>query len=235
MDIELLLVNADDERPTLESGLPLESAAAEPRPDGGECPVDFADFAADPNDLAAQRWGIVAPEGPRGDHLLELVEPLRRLREAEQDGAPVIVYRAPPGLDAAASWRWKERVYRDESVPEEDQPRYLLVLGDIDEVSLELQQALASDLLTGRLACPTDGGYASYVDKVLRWQRAPSAASSEALFFTARDGTAATSIGHRALVAPSLEQCRELLGDPAARLPIARGAPARVHAEGRFP
>lgn len=62
----------------------------------------------------------------------------------------------------------------------------------------------------GRLACPTDAGYAAYVDKVLRWERAPSPeAQARALFFTVRDGTAATTIGHRALVSPSLERCRE--------------------------
>jgi hypothetical protein len=151
----------------------------------------------------------VAPEGPLGDRLLEIVEPLRRAREADQGGAPVVVYRAPPGLDAAEAWKWKEHVYRDESVAEEDQPRYLLVLGDVDNVSLEQQQVLASDLLVGRLVCPTEDGYAAYVNKVLRWEKAPSAEEATALFFTARDGTSATSIGHRALVTPSLDQCRE--------------------------
>lgn len=209
MDLELLLADADDGRPTLEEGLPLQSCASEPHPDADGDGAHFADFAADPNDLPAQRWGIVAPDGPAGDRLVELMEPLMRVRQADQGGAPVIVYRVPPGMDNKTCWKWKELVYRDESVAEEDQPRYLLVLGDIDQVSLDLQKVLGSDLLVGRLACPTDDGYAAYVDKVLRWEKAPSAAEARAMFFTAKDGTAATSIGHRALVAPSVAQCQE--------------------------
>ncbi len=208
MDIELLLANADDQRPTLDGGLPLESADAQPNPDAESGPQRFADFAADPNDLPLQRWGIVAPEGPLGDRLLALVEPLRRQREADQ-GAPVRVYRVPPTMDTTAAHRWKKLVYWDESVPEEELPRYLFLLGDLDQVPLELQQVLSTDLLVGRLACPSDNGFAAYVDKVLRWERAPSGGDPRALFFTAKDGTAATTIGHRALVAPSVERCRE--------------------------
>src|SRR5262249_52373786 len=137
MDLELLLANADDGRPTLEGGPPLESAANEPDPDADRPPgaPNFYDFSEDPNDLALQRWGILAPEGAEGDRLLEIVEPLRRQRESDQDGAPVQIYRAPAGMDTSASWKWKDTVYRTEGVPTEDLPRYLLVLGDIDKIS----------------------------------------------------------------------------------------------------
>lgn len=210
MELELLLAHADDQRPVLDGGLPLESASGEPRPEEDKEPGSFGDFSADPNDLSLQRWGLIAPEGPEGDRLLDLVEPLRRQREEDQGGAPVRIYRVPAGMDTAAAVRWKKHVYWDESVPEDDLPRYLLTLGDLDRVSLELQQVLASDLFIGRLTCPTDEGYAAYVDKVLRWERAPSSEpQARALFFTARDGTAATTIGHKALVSPSVERCRE--------------------------
>lgn len=208
MDIELLLANADDQRPTLDGGIPLETAAAEPNPDGENGAAHYADFTADPNDLPLQRWGIVAPEGPLGDRLLDLVAPLRRKREEDQ-GAPARVYRVPSAMDMTAARRWKKVVYWDESVPEEEQPRYMLVLGDLDQVSLELQQTLSTDLLVGRLSCPSDSGFAAYVDKVLRWESSPPGGDPRALFFTARDGTAATTIGHRALVAPAVERCRE--------------------------
>lgn len=206
-DIELLLASADDDRPALSGGLPLESAGREPDPSAGEGPVSFADFASDPDDLSIQRWGVIAPEGPLGDRLLAAVEPLIRLRE-EQQGAPARVYRAPSQMTREAAQKWKSRVYWDESVAEEDLPRYLLILGDLDEVSLELQQALSTDLFVGRLA-GSAADLARYVEKVERWSRSPGRGDPRALFFTARDGTAATTIGYQALVAPSVTRCRE--------------------------
>ena len=208
-DIELLLVHADDQRPVLEEALPLESAADEARPSGGDEVHDFADFSDDPNDLSLQRWSVIAPEGPAGDALLALVEPLIRKREEDQ-GAPIVPYRVPAGMDAEAAIRWSKHVYHDESVALEDLPRYLLMLGDVDEVSLSLQQVMASEALIGRLVSPSAAGYAAYVEKLLRWEGAPSKeAEARALFFTAQDGTAATTIGHKALVAPSVQRCRD--------------------------
>lgn len=204
MDLELLLAHADDHRPTLESGVDLASTAEEPNPDRAQGPRDFARFDADPNVLSLQGWGIVAPEGPEGDRLLELVEPLRRQREAQQ-GSPARIYRARPGDDP---WAWKKLHYNDESVDISEVPRYLLILGDIDRVSVQLQYVLSSEALVGRLVCPTEAGYTAYVEKLLRWEKTASAAAdARALFFTAQDGTPATTIGYRALVAPTLEQC----------------------------
>ena len=216
--LELLLANGDDQRPTLAEGLSLEAALSQPRPGDGQIPTHLWDSGGDPNDLAAQRWGVVVPEGPSGDRMLALIEPLRRLRE-EGQGAPVRVYRAPPSLDAPAAARWKNRVLHDEAVAEADQPRYLMLLGDLDVLSLELQQVLAGDGFIGRLAFSDDAGFEAYVEKVLRWEKGPSSAPARALFYTAHDGTAATTLGYQALIAPSLNACRERqeLGDFHAR------------------
>lgn len=210
MNLELLLAHADDSAPVLSEGLPLDAAASAPRPVEQQGPSYLRYDSADPSSLPEQRWGIVAPEGPEGDRLLALVEPLRKARQEGQGGAPVRVYRVPAEMSAEAAARWKSDVYWDEAVPEEDLPRYLLVLGDADRVSLELQQILASDVFTGRLAFNDDRGYESYVDKVLRWERNPSEeARARALFYTVHDGTAATSVGYSALMTPSLALSRE--------------------------
>jgi hypothetical protein len=216
--LELLLAHRDDHQPTLSEGLSLEAALSPPRPAEVLGPAHLGDPAGDPNDLAAQRWGVVVPEGPSGDRLLSLIEPLRRWRE-EGQGAPVRVYRAPANLDGPTASRWKDRVLRDEAVAEADQPRYLLLLGDLDLLSLELQQVLASDSFVGRLAFSEDAGFEAYVEKVLRWERRPSSTPARALFYTAHDGTSATSVGYQALITPSLRACRERqeLGDFPAR------------------
>ncbi|WP_224360419.1 helix-turn-helix domain-containing protein [Hyalangium versicolor] len=218
MSLELLLMHADDSCPTLEEGLPLEAASDQPGPAASAMPEHLWDSGGNPNDLPAQRWGLVVPEGPTGDRLLALIEPLRRLRQEEQ-GAPVRVYRAPPNLDAPMAARWKNGVLHDESVPEADQPRYLLLLGDLDQLSLELQQVLGGDGFIGRLAFSRDEDYEAYADKVLHWTRNPSSTQARALFYTAHDGTGATTVGYRDLITPSLKTCRERLelGDFPAR------------------
>jgi hypothetical protein len=209
MDLELLLAHADDHRPVLESGLSDDALQHTPSSaNATQTPTHLWDPGGDPNDLVSQRWGVIAPEGPEGDRLLALIEPLLRHRE-QQQGAPVHTYRVPPDLEGPATVRWKNTVLRDESIPEQEWPRYLLILGDLDQVSLELQQGLGSDVFVGRLAFRQEKHYASYVDKVLRWERAPSTESrARSLFFTAHDGTAATQVGYRQLILPSLQACR---------------------------
>ncbi|ATB36879.1 hypothetical protein CYFUS_002294 [Cystobacter fuscus] len=215
MNLELLLTHADDHLPTLEEGLPLESALSPPRPEASDMPTHLWDSGGDPNELPAQRWGVVAPEGPDGDRLLALITPLRELRQQGQ-GAPVRIYRAPPDMDAPTAAQWKRRVLQDEKVAEADRPRYLLMLGDLDQLSLEMQQILGGDGFIGRLAFSRDADYEAYVEKVLRWDKNPSASpQARALFYTAHDGTRATSVGYQGLITPSLQSCRERqeLGD----------------------
>ncbi|APR86343.1 Hypothetical protein A7982_11692 [Minicystis rosea] len=212
MGIELLLAHADDHRPVLSEGLPLGAASSSPRTEGERLPEHLRYDSADPNLLPAQRWGVIAPEGPLGDRLLGAIEPLRRARREDQGGAEIHVYRVPPGMDAASAMRWRDEVYWDEAVPEEELPRYLLVLGDADVVSWELQQLLASDTFVGRLAFSGEQGYEAYVDKLLRWERGAAAPGARALFHTVRDGTAATTIGHQALMAPSVALAEERHG-----------------------
>ncbi|AUX45384.1 hypothetical protein SOCE26_068660 [Sorangium cellulosum] len=204
MNIELLLAHADDHRPILAEGIPPAALSAAPRPAELPLPTHLRYDAADPESLPDQRWGVIAPEGPAGDRLLGAVAPLCQARR-EAQGADVRVYRVPAGMGPVDAARWKEEVYWDRSVREEDLPRYLLILGDADQVSWDLQLRLASDTFIGRVAFAAEAGYAAYADKVLRWERAEAAAAARAVFLTVRDGTAATTLGHEALMKPTLE------------------------------
>lgn len=206
-NLELLLAYVDDQRPVLEEGLPIDSAGTAPRPNDRHELEDFRHDGGDPNSLPEQRWGIVAPEGPIGDRLLELVAPLQRHRE-EQQGEPAIVFRAPPGLKDEEVGAWWSEVYGDESIDEADRPRYLTMLGDADVLSWDLQQRLASDTFAGRLCFPNEAGYESYVHKLLASERGEPAAGSRALYYTVRDGTAATNMGYAGLMTPTVEQSR---------------------------
>jgi hypothetical protein len=107
----------------------------------------------------------------------------------------------------------------------------LLILGDLDGVSLATQQVLAQGGLPGRLACATDDGYAAYADKVLAWRRTPSRDErGRAVFYTVHDGTRATTAGHAKLIQPCHDRCARTARDKPRAFPAsaveAHGAPA---------
>ncbi len=227
MSIELLLARADDGQPALNHGLPADSVGSAPRPKKAARTAEMPTWdapEADPNDLPLQRWGVIAPSGPYGDAMLAAIAPLIQLREQEQ-AAPAHIYRVDADMDAKAAVKWRDDVYRAADVPEHERPRYLLILGDLDQVSLSLQQTLAHSAFVGRLhvgdtkgtpnqSQPDLSGYASYAAKVVAHARRASpeaadpSAGPELLFFTADDGTAATANGYRRLVVPCLECAR---------------------------
>jgi hypothetical protein len=209
MRLELLLAHADDGKPVLPEGLREETLQAAPRPVPLELPQRLWDENRDANLLSRQRWGLVVPKGADGDRLLEVVAPLQRIREEAQEGAPARIYRVQPGMDGPAAARWRKSEFWKENVSEPERPRYLLILGDLDQVSFELQQVLSTDAYVGRLAFPNDEGYSSYVEKVLHWERMlASAGKVRLLVYTAKDGSWATRIGHEELTGPGLEACR---------------------------
>jgi len=218
-DMNLLMVHADVRAPVLPDGLADQAARGQSVPDVAPQPSSFWDEGGDPNDLGAQRWGVIAPQGPEGDRLLALIDPLIRLRGEQQGDRAVKVYRVPPQMSAPEAMRWKKQVFDGGADLNIEVPRYQLILGDLDQVPLAVQQAQQSDGYVGRLAFDADDGYAAYVDKVLRHERRAAVAGGPArsLFFTVHDGTAATTAGHRTLIGPGLDVVR------------------RRHASGQYP
>lgn len=208
IDSDLLMVHADALLPALERGVPSSSAAAEAASGGYADPEHLWDESRDANELAAQRWGVIAPEGPEGDALLGRIDRLIAHRQ-QQQGAPVERYRVPPRLDAAEAARWRKQVLEAPGKQRRDMPRYLLVLGELDQVSAELQVVLGSDGYVGRLAFDRPEGYEAYVDKLLRWEATPAPVTrARAVFHTVKDRTSATTAGHDGLMAPGLALAR---------------------------
>lgn len=206
MDAQLFLAHADDHRAFLDNGIPVESALDAP---ASESPLPHAqrgvNLLAPPDALPKQGWAIVAPKGPAGDRLLELIAPLRRLREEEQ-GRDALVYRVDPGMDASAAASWSQRDYRDAVGRRESSlPRYLLLLGNPDVISWDLQQMLGGEAFVGRLGFDADRDYDAYVDKVLHFAKTPQAPRANALFHSVLDGSRATQEGHEHLMQPLLE------------------------------
>ncbi len=210
-DLQLLLYDAEEHVPVLDGGFVEDELSRAPAPIRGPKGADSVQLETpdrDPNDLPAQRWGVIAPEGERGDEQLAAIEALREHRQFQQGASPKI-YRVPPGMDSLAALRWKNDVYRAEHVPEYERPRYLLMLGDLDEVSLELQHILSNGSLVGRLACRDLTGFRAYAEKVVARETAAPRERGRALYYTVQDGTAAVSTGYRRLMEPCLEMSRQ--------------------------
>ena len=233
--LQLLLTEADEHLPTLADGLDEGALDHAPRPDlavghirgGLEAP------GADPNDLAAQRWAVVAPAGERGDAMLAAIDALVQHRRGQQGATPTI-YRVGPAMDGAAATSWRDDVHRAEHVPEDQRPRYLLLLGDLHEVSLELQQVLAGGAFVGRLHCAELAGLRSYAEKVVASELADAALRARPVFYTADDGSSAVEFGRGKLIDPLLTQTREwsrsgrLAADDALEVPPADGRSAEL-------
>ena len=202
----LLLARADDHRPALAPRLPAPAPAQVER---RATTSRLRDDGADPNDLRAQRWGVLAPLGEAGDRMLAAIRPLIELRSAQQ-GAEAPIYRAPFIAAADVALRWKKKLFETGADLSLEVPRYLLILGELDQISLVQQQVQAIDGFVGRLAFAREADFAAYAGKVVAAERRVHG-PPRALLMTARDGSEATERGRQALILPSLEIVRKRL------------------------
>ena len=228
--LELLLSDAEDRTPVLDGGLRAAAltGATSPSEPRNVSSQKLGAHDGDPNRLEIQRWAVIAPEGAAGDRLLGAVDALIRHRKAEQ-GVDPLIFRAPAGLDLERAMEWRDRVIFPESRLEIDQPRYVMLLGDLEQVSLELQHVLAHSGFTGRLALASEADYGAYADKVIRWERADRELP-RLLTYTVQDGTSATSAGYRHLVQPCVDLAERWRS--AGQLELAETTSVRYEEEG---
>ncbi|MCG8418152.1 MAG: hypothetical protein MJE77_09450 [Proteobacteria bacterium] len=206
--IELFLSPGNEGGQTLQDGLSQDSLSHTGAKESAKA-VQFPDPGGDPNSLADQGWGVVVPKTDEGDRLLELVKPLIDKRN-EDCGRDVSIYRVKPDMDASKTITWRDRRFVGNEY-QEDIPWYLLILGQPDQVSLEFQQVMSNNSLVGRLAFDRDEHYQAYIDKLLAWEKkTPGQELARTVFFTAVDGTAATTLGSELLMRPTVQDARQL-------------------------
>ncbi|MGB1014078.1 MAG: hypothetical protein ACPG4T_08100, partial [Nannocystaceae bacterium] len=205
-DTSLLFAHDDDGTP-YEAGPPQIKAT----PAAIKKPKFLSDPSADANVLDKQKWALAVPESDTTGRYFALARELVAQRQADQ-GRKVDIIRIPTGMSAAEAHRWREENYPQQYGGfEGNRPRYLLLMGDTDGISLQTQLVLGIDSFPGRLVCASDDGYAAYVDKVLRWQRKPATASAgRSLFYTVDDGTQATGHGYEKLISPLHRECAQV-------------------------
>lgn len=201
MSIQLLLRDADG--PIIPDDVSLADLVVPQQRSVEQTATFLGDPGGDPNDLAAQRWGIVLPEGADHPAILEALRPLLEAREREQ-GAPVREpYLVPAGLSEKGAEDWVEDYeYTDE--PEEERPRYLLLVGDLDAIPASLQRALAAVAWVGRITGTLDE-LTQYAQKAAA---EANAGTPTIHVFPVIDGTEATRVARDAWMTPITDQLR---------------------------
>lgn len=211
--LQLLLAPDAEARPLLERAVDparvVPARVGAPRLEG-----HLWSNAASPQALPAQRWGLVVPRGRSAwacDRLAPLIA--RRAEDMGIEPRDVRVFEvdaAAVDTDAKAA-RWRRTHFAQEREDDASLPRYLLLVGDLDEVPLALQSQLGLQGFAGRLCFDRDEDYRRYAHKVLRWEdRTDGPQRGRALLHTVHDGSSAVAQGHRVMIAPAHRMLAEL-------------------------
>lgn len=207
--LNLLLCDADDCEPAFDK---TQSGQAAKKQGKADKVNPFGLWGEDKTqDLRVQRWGVIAPEGPDGDRLLELIAPLIKLRAAQQ-GAPVKTYRVRPDYDYVQADEWRRNLFAPGGQMGREVPRYQLILGNLDQVGMATQLTQASDGFVGRLAFSDEQGYVEYVNKVIKAEAQRDRVKvglGAAKFFSVHDGTASTMDAFEKLMDPGFALAKE--------------------------
>ncbi len=189
--LRLLLSRGDSERlePVLPQGLSPQLLDGAPAPHVPSIPASrqaFGDQTRDASLLAERRWGLVLPAAePLRGQLLSAMEPLIRVRAAQQgiDSATLLrelSYIAPadPYLPPPRAVDWYRHTIAESDSDDSqrrselERPDYLLVLGDLHQVSENITSVLCSyGHFVGRLAFSDEAGqprlaeYRQYAEK----------------------------------------------------------------------
>lgn len=217
-DIDLLLANPREYLPVIDKGLSPKATDKAPIPKKDET-QKRRDRAKDRNLLDVQRWGVIAPEGPEGDALLEAMKPLIELRSQEQ-GVKAMEFRVKPGIPRKEVKDWLFDVYESERIKEKKRPLYLCLLGSTAQASLDFQQGVVHNAYLGRVHFEKPDrtvdldGYAAYAEKVVKYARERyTPEPPELLYYVAADGTRATANAIPKLVSPCREASQRAVRD----------------------
>ena len=189
MTLQLLLAQAGDGRPVIETSLTPESLLEAPLPKPLPSPTHLYNMSAEPDSLREQRWALVVPDNERGRRLEAILAPLCE-RRAEEQGRKVNVYRAQPGMDAAQAREFVDEEIYPTSRSSREHARYVLIAGTPEELPMELQEELTGDgsCFVGRLPFEREDDYTAYVEKVVAREREVARPrKARAVFLTAQD------------------------------------------------
>ncbi|MCB9796980.1 MAG: hypothetical protein H6741_30215 [Alphaproteobacteria bacterium] len=195
---QLFLAAGPEGAPALPEGLQDEELPEITQPLRSSYLLD--DPGADRSDLAAQRWAVIAPEGDRGDALLEAIAPLIERRAQDMGCAveQVLTRRVAPDLDGIDASNWVSEELAD--VPPDQQPAYLLLLGDLHEISAAFQIHQPAKLMVGRLCFDALSDYTAYAQRLA--EAAPRGDAAPIHLHATLDGSKPCEVGAAHLITP---------------------------------
>ncbi len=201
-DLHLFMADEDGEQSL--TGVAVHEAATD-RDEELDAPEDALPFRADDqsaNSIFHQCWGLILPKGSKLRQLgavRELIAARAQVMKLRPER--VFVAEVPATMSRDECTSWIDDVLG--AVPESTRPRYLFILGDLDEVPFSLQRELAKNHFVGRVGFDTDDGYVAYIEKLLRWERTGKHwRRARTVFTSALDGTPAIHDAQRNLVNP---------------------------------
>jgi len=215
----LLLADGKLGTPALSDLLPDDQPPPEPPDAPHRAGTVARDPIAKPDSLAHQGWALLIPATQRGDEMRRAIAKLERYRCDVQSAAFDVFKISQDYSNRPRVWIQE----KFEAVPQLQRPRYVLILGDFSDVSLELQLALAPLASVGRLAFETLAEFTAYAEKAVAAELQPLHDVIQPCVFAAQDGTQAASIAQSYLVAPSVERIQALGREQKRRI-----APIRV-------
>lgn len=137
----------------------------------------------DLGDPLSAGWTFLANEAdPLLGEYIRVLRPLAERRGMADPSAPLLF--AHQALSDWADWSL-EQLERSAPAPA---PKYILIVGDPEQVPFSFQSFLDSTAFVGRLALDTVDDLARYVEKVLRLEDAPAPAVARETLFFAPDG-----------------------------------------------
>lgn len=176
----------------------------------------LGDPGGTPDDLAAQRWGLVLPDTADVPAVLDALRPLLDAREQEQGAQLHEPYLAPTGMDLLDAQDWLDAHYENTIEDERDRPRYLLLVGDLHELTPELQRAASAVAWVGRITGDLDA-LAAYARKAAEPRPTPFPTMH---LFPVLDGTTATRVAWTEWLCPLHESLDDgAIGPVDAHLP----------------
>jgi hypothetical protein len=149
-------------------------------------------FAKARDPTAAKNWAVVIPATlPRKQQIIAALSPLIEHRRG-------IIIELRDGHDPATIDEFNSRL---DKTPIEDRPPFMLLVGNLDELSIEFQYFLQSFAAAGRLHFENVEDYVQYVDKVIR-QEAALGTERPATVFAATDTDDVAELNAEELVRP---------------------------------
>lgn len=189
MPVELLLVDSHSQRTIIERKIEDLALPEAPEPKRPIAPLEQTDDWGHTPDI--QRWTVLHADTRDGHFARASIEPLIEFRREHCHVRTLAVPDLENDQASIDYWLRNQQIGTTGGHDDAD-AEYVLILGDLPDVSLEVQYEVAERAYVGRL-CFTDengdpdpDGYRSYCDKLIEAETQDTIPSARSMFYCSR-------------------------------------------------